>query len=492
MNASLCRPLLAALLIVWLGICHRVLADAPEPDGEAPDLITLRSGHAIAGSLLPSPARNVIRWQGVDFSRPFEFQSDGVSTIRFRSRPEFGDDFKVPAGLDSAGRFLSSPTLGKLFLISGQTITGRVDTIDQRDWILSVGPDRVVRVPRSSVRSMLVLRGGEVAPPVGSPPGRIGRLVTDRSKSIGRIVPWQSDRSGDDAVWAWQPLASSTASPMSADASGQIVYRSVATSTLQRNNQARATRLKMGSDFGQLFLQRLDDSGRRSRSAVRNEHVVHLLSGDIIGCHVDSIDEQFVRISVDGLDTEAIRRGDVKAVELIENATPLRVSDPKRQRLLTLTRQESDHPPTHLLVAVDGDLLRCRLISMDREVVRVELLGRTVSIPRSRVVQIVDLESDRIADSTELPEPRKSDGGLIQIADSGGRRITIRPTQVSSTEVIGQSSRAGTCRMSFSDLDQWLFGAAIREGGKTSIYADWRLQPGEKPLVDQAAAPESP
>lgn len=87
---------------------------------------------------------------------------------------------------------------------------------------------------------------------------------------------------------------------------------------------------------------------------------------------------------------------------------PRRVIDPfAKARSLAIPRSQRDHPPTHLLIAPNGDLLRGRLRSIDGSSVRFHSQGAELELPRSRISHIVRLRAPLPAPASPgaAPEP---------------------------------------------------------------------------------------
>ncbi len=60
-----------------------------------------------------------------------------------------------------------------------------------------------------------------------------------------------------------------------------------------------------------------------------DQHVVHLTSGDVIACRVESIAESGVIISTLGQDNTLVAHNDMKAIELLNNSDLPKISDAK-------------------------------------------------------------------------------------------------------------------------------------------------------------------
>jgi thiol-disulfide isomerase/thioredoxin len=93
-------------------------------------------------------------------------------------------------------------------------------------------------------------------------------------------------------------------------------------------------------------------------------------------------------------------------IESSPGSIPRRLIDPRaKSHALSIPRAQREKPPTHLLVAPNGDVLRGTLESADRESVRFHANGAPLSLPRARVSTIVRL------DSPVMPSPGAAPDG---------------------------------------------------------------------------------
>ncbi len=404
-----------------------------------------------------------------------------------------------------------------LFLQGGMRLSGNLDSIDDQNWIIS-GPhfENKVRVPRSRVRTMIVFDHDFEAPDE-QPAGRLGRLELGPHQMTGRLVPaTRPDADNPDARGAtascfrWQPVASLNASTLDANASGRIVYRDPPvvdnTTTAARALAMQRLRLqqqKRGLNFGELFLRRADNA--KSKLTRRDAHVVHIRTGDVIACRVESIDEAGVHLSTVDSEDGFVPRAKVKAIELVANAPPPDLAAAKRDRLLTLPRLQKSSPPTHLLCSQNGDYLRCRLLAMDEDNVYVEVQLEEVQIARDRITQIIWFHDDELpstSDATKEASGESADQeladesdspflGLAQVLRRDGKRLTFAPTEVTEKTVAGTSEVLGKCRFDLMEVDQLIFGNRIGKEVSDFAYNQWKLHPAIEPLVAQDS-PDGP
>ena len=357
-----------------------------------------------------------------------------------------------------------------------------------------------VRIPLAEVHVLTLSNSSsEKADPFDAAPGsdrngfRVATIEVGQSRHLGWLASADeeasrearaTDADGRSAIW-WQPIASDTACRLKANVSGRIQYSAIA--AVDRSRLAGGTpshggqiRRRENTDFGQLFLERVDRV--EAKRARRDQHVVHLVCGDIIACRVESIDEVGVYISTIAEENIQVPHAEIKAIELVSKATLPELSLEKRQRLLTLPRLQKSEPPTHLLFSHDGDLLRCRLISADQESIVVEVQMEEMVIPSDRITHIIWLQP---SDLSPDAQNQNHFNGMVQTVTSDGRRMTFSATGTTKSEIHGTSRILGECRVDLSKVQQITLGDRIADEATQLVYADWKLRPATEPLMMQ-------
>lgn len=384
-----------------------------------------------------------------------------------------------------------------LFLHDGARVSGKVNSISDTHW--NVTSDEFVSpisVPRDMARTFIVMER-ELIPTPSKKIGRSGRLELGSHKLTGRLVPAVEQEAAGVSSFRWQPFGCLNSSPLKLDAAGRIVYRDTpkVTATQVRRTTQQAVRLqqlrlqqqKRGLNFGELFLRKTD-SRPVSKQVGPDAHRLHVRSGDIIPCAIDSINEEGVRISTAVADDAFIPHHKVKAIELVANASPPDLKDAKKKRLLTLPRLQKNSPPTHLLCAKTGDFLRCRLMEVNDQFVRVEVQLDVMEIPRDRIAQIIWFHPEEILAKESGDEEVAVESpfaGLAQVLRRDGKRVTFDPQQVDDGSISGNSDVLGPCRFEIGDVDQILFGEGIREAVSVLPYNQWELASAIEPLMAQ-------
>ena len=96
-------------------------------------------------------------------------------------------------------------------------------------------------------------------------------------------------------------------------------------------------------------------------------------------------------------------------VESSPGSVPVRLIDPRaKTNALAIPRTMRDRPPTHLLIAPNGDLLRGTLESAKADSVSFHANGASLEVPRARISSIVRLRPPSPAPSQTASEPGES------------------------------------------------------------------------------------
>lgn len=241
-------------------------------------------------------------------------------------------------------------------------------------------------------------------------------------------------------------------------------------------------------------------------------------------------------------------------VETSPGSVPLRIIDPRaKAHALAVPRTMRAKPPTHLLIAPNGDLLRGTLESADATTVRFHANGAPLEIPRARVASIVRLGTpvaapdaaaaaagaDADAPPADTPDEEETDVGEID-ADEGetledgdssesesgaasaideenhrrrlatydfsvthqlvlrdGSRLRLDGRSVEQNRLAGASAILGTCRVSLEQIREIHRSPALplhqAEPMDLVAYHDWQPVFTPDPTIpDPGGTPDSP
>jgi len=374
---------------------------------------------------------------------------------------------------------------GELVAVSEQTLTVRCPD--------TAGP---IAVSRNGVRTLFNASGKTITAD-RSEEELFGTLHVKSGTLKGKLV----DGTGAEgrSCLTWRPQLSETSASLKPQISGRIVYREpvapkpkepVETPEVQQPDQNALQK------FGKMFFENLGRGrARRERKVEQGQpHDIHLVTGDVIPCEVKSISREGVHFHSRMTETGMIPHVYLRAVVFDREADAPELEKARRERLLTLPRNQKASPPTHLLCSADGDFLRCRLNALDQDSIFVEIQLSDHEIPSSRVSHIIWLhpeltlgkETRKQEEGVEESAVPSALAGQVQARMSRDNRSTFVPVKVLNGELIGTSSVFGECRISISRIDQLLIGEAVVEAAGDLPYHDWKLQPAVEPRFTQS------
>ncbi len=327
----------------------------------------------------------------------------------------------------------------------GTRLSGTLEKVENSSLVMSVpGVHQPVRLPTAGLRSVIVTRRNNDRPPARS--DVTGRLEAEGLRLAGRLVDGAA--TPDASCLVWEPLQSDTAAPMKPGVSGRIIYRDrppAATSrrpprlieprmAVVRGVQNRDGPAVVAGAAGR-FLKALDEPAAVADPPAIEPRSLYLRDGDTIPSTITGIDENGVWFKTSLSKSTFVPHQKVKAVELAADAAldsavsaeVVRLTEAKRERLLTLPRMQQTDPPTHLIRSRNGDYLRGRVTKMDSRTLEVEIRLDRKRIPRDRIAQIIWLQPDEL-DATKPPASlaQGNHSVRVQALRNDGIRLTFQ------------------------------------------------------------------
>jgi thiol-disulfide isomerase/thioredoxin len=148
--------------------------------------------------------------------------------------------------------------------------------------------------------------------------------------------------------------------------------------------------------------------------------------------------------------------------------------------VLTVPRMRKQSPPTHVLVARNGDLLRGRLLDANDQRIRFTSRMDDIEIPRERVAGIV-----WVTPPDEETEAWPIEGNALAVFHSGVTFLFVA-REVQGDRILGEHSVFGACEVPTADLRELRIGPSESEADPPA-FADWHLQPAKEPRFAGAA-----
>lgn len=354
-------------------------------------------------------------------------------------------------------------------------------------------PGGWLQVPWDTIERISRIRAASSQETIPALDGRTMRLTTDESVSTGRLDSVAVTKSGTRMLM-WRPSSASVAAPIRPDIDGEIEPVIPAALAVDKKN-ARATPMAVIRADG------AKPELAPSRELRTDEPSLFLVSGDCFSGKVRTANTEelefesslFERNRVPTSQVRGVRVVDYQGVDAIDRAT--------RARILTLPRVQRKNPPTHLVVSRDGDIVRGRLISFDRDEIRMEVRGEDQTLPMKHVAELIWLESapDLTAtltsdsfepqDNSSKPSPAESvldatpenGRGLYQVLLDQGSRVSIAPERVLDDALVGEHPLLGPCNLPWEKISRVFLGNSIRADASRSRFGKWKLLHAQDP-----------
>lgn len=407
-------------------------------------------------------------------------------------------------------------------IVSGKWITQREPNADQ-PLAYTLQPDwsaEPIDVPVDVLESLK----GSPTKKQGSVANRQGLLRLPTMKITGCLIDADVSKieHPNASCLAWQPRNSLTAAAILTSASGQIEYR---TQFARANGaitarQLQAQQLRRGNGNG--AQQQLEQ--RELVASFRVPQGLQLRSGDLFETSDETISDDGLHFQSSNTEVKFIANQNLQSLQLGPARRGVTLDEEKMNRLLTVPRMSQRDPPTHMLIATNGDFLRGRLLGMNEEFVTIEVRLAEINVPRSSVASIVWLHdrnwsnvieksNDKAQDSA--PEKNVTEGNttqenlanqtrqtagtlnnddsanpeaaaekfIIHLASNSSGRMTCEPIRVKDGIVFGRSDVIASCQKPLDKVDSLLFGNDASEQAREMYGNPWVLELATMPAV---------
>ncbi|MBC7965416.1 MAG: TlpA family protein disulfide reductase, partial [Fuerstia sp.] len=178
------------------------------------------------------------------------------------------------------------------------------------------------------------------------------------------------------------------------------------------------------------------------------------------------------------------------------------IEEESRQAVLTIPRFRRDSPPTHVLIAPNGDLLRGRMLGLNGDQIEFESRLETLRFDRSRVGAIVWLDAPKKEDTqpaapaegektpalqpTESVEgfaPDNEDEATLQAQLADGFSISMKPLRLVDGRIEGTSALLGKCSFPARSVKE-LFTGDSKANQRLAAYDTWVARMAREPDWD--------
>ena len=345
----------------------------------------------------------------------------------------------------------------------------------------SVQDQPPLSVPLTEIARILLPAGNPVRPDKAD-----GRLESGETRIAGRFV----DATGEDG----SPLRFQPAGATAATISHELVGRYIGAKSLDAPRddrgllrppevKAQPRRQRRPGGLGEFFSRAFLRSGGVPPPAAARQ-IIHLRDGDAFAGRVTSITDSHVGIVSDWTSADRLPADAVATLQLAPPSPGVKLDAELdtvlKERLLTVPRQQRKSPPTHLVIAQNGDLLRCKVLDLDDQTLNVQTRLETLQIPRDVVSQILRLPSPQDDAATAAQDA----DGTVQVVLRDRTILRLRPTAVAGGVLRGTHRLLGSCELQLAEVDVMLIHEALSLPPPT---IDWPLRNAPEPVEPPAA-----
>jgi thiol-disulfide isomerase/thioredoxin len=327
-----------------------------------------------------------------------------------------------------------------------------------------------------------------------------GRLQTTNCELTGSMVGFE-----DTGVktFLWQAESAVAPVTLTESTTGKVEFG--ASSSKTNSSKAKATAEAQAQAMG-LQNRPAPAPGRAARAASsprarRMTIGLEFRTGDVVEGTVKAIDEKGVTFSSENTQTTFVPHSNLESITLRPSRDAVNETPQKLERLMTVPRSMKADPPTHLLISVNGDYLRGRLVSLNESKTVLEVRLENVELPTEQIAQIYwlhDRQWDKPAEGAKGAEGKPEDKPAEKPAVEGestefqvhairkdSRGITFVPKSMKDGKLLGKSFLLGDCEQTIADLQVILFGRDVGAQARALKKEIWKLSLAQLPKVYQ-------
>ena len=186
-----------------------------------------------------------------------------------------------------------------------------------------------------------------------------------------------------------------------------------------------------------------------------------------------------IKLIIDGKEVEF--RPDQNLDEWTLNREPTHHKlDEKLERALTVPRFSRDNPPSHILVAENGDMKRGKLLGFNGWTIQFDSKLRQFSVPIDRVARVVNV-SKEVSDQSKASDTERlaSDQSKVCVRLTDGSILAFKPLEVKDDKLLGNSSIYGKVVVPVDSIQHFYFGDTT-ESFKAA-FEEWVVRPAKEP-----------
>jgi hypothetical protein len=406
--------------------------------------------------------------------------------------------------LDGSPTTAPTPQAVRARFVNGQCLSGELEAFDSgKIQLRCTGIRETVLIPVNLLQSLtpVVPEGtfttlerarnswsddsplGDFAPsPLAQP---IGTLQLPGASVHGRLI---DNADPEHPGLVWKPEHSTTASRLRPQAVAVIDFAEPGRQLVQKiraHNRAVRRHTSKGNA-----------PGTPPAALLSFPAILHLRSGDKIGCHIVSISADQVTFESPNSNRASLPDRYVAALDLRPDLAPGATLSPKFASLLTLPRSQRANPPTHLVHALDGDGLRGRVVNLTSQELQIDLRQQRQSLPRDVITRILWLHPEG-ARGSPPPDPNQAGPNqagpnqaghaFVQALLDNQLRVSFDVDQVVGDLLLGRSDPLGNGRVDLAqtirlDINPPRPPSAIEESPE---WTAWTMRPAIAPKSEQ-------
>lgn len=211
-------------------------------------------------------------------------------------------------------------------------------------------------------------------------------------------------------------------------------------------------------------------------------HVLHLKNGEVLPCWVEAFDRKVVHIRSPFGPIRKVGAQYLKAIEFSGTALGPRDQEPPFQRealerALTVPRFRRDDPPSHLVVALNGDMKRGVVLGISNDTISFESKLKKRNLPRSRIAWIVFVAAPASEKATE--EFAKPTEGMVRVELDDGPVILCTPRGTKDGKLLGSSAWHGEVAVPIASIRNLELGDRVLL--PRLLYDSWTVRPAPEP-----------
>jgi hypothetical protein len=145
----------------------------------------------------------------------------------------------------------------------------------------------------------------------------------------------------------------------------------------------------------------------------------------------------------------------------------------------------------------NGDYLRGKLVSLEDQVLRMNVLGVVKEFPRPEVTRLIWLSVEGDASESEalaaVAGGQGPAGVPVRATMLDGRRLTMTAERVDGGRLVGESGVLGTTGVDLATCDNLVLGLTASSTPPSELpYGKWKLKPATVPRALRTGETDAP